>query len=164
MIRVKYHNPFYYPMTSMKPGGKFQIETQTNTATCLNPEGINCGVGTLKAKFHILIIEKNGNIVRGNSQGVIEGSGCNELLTGDDSSNKNITIDLDQLSFEYNTNKRLLSIAGNDNEWRFNAVGTVEDFTNNKTKFDINIELTAVNGDVITAEMTDVYIEEIPSG
>jgi hypothetical protein len=45
----------------------------------------------------------------------------------DGSSSKTVTINLDQFSFEYDINKRLLSLAGNDNEWRIKAVWSVGD-------------------------------------
>ena len=145
-------------MTSIKPGDKFQIETQTSTAICTTKEGQPCGGGgQIQSKFSLLTTEKNDNIIRGNSQGVIQGSDLDGLMDVDGSSSKTVTINLDQFSFEYDINKRLLSLAGNDNEWRIKVVGSVGDFKNDQTQIKLIIHLTKKNGDIIIADMKGLY-------
>ena len=129
----------------IQPSAVARITTNTGITTCETTEGESCGVGTAKAQFRLLIKDVEDGFSTGVAQGVISIHG-----TADD--NRKIVRTFDNLSFEYDSNGRFLSIAGNDNEWRIDAVGTVGEFKNGKAKIDIDLNIVNPAGVIFFVE------------
>jgi len=152
----------------IQPDSSSRITMQTGIAVCTD-QGEPCGEGKLRGKFHLISTGIQGNVVTGNAQGVIQGSGWGWLVSESSSSTKTELRNDGLLSYDYHTGTRILTMTGNlvdenDLGYSFDAIGNISALKNDKAKIDFTIQLVDENGIVIDVTGAGIVIDATGAG
>ncbi len=152
----------------IQPNSSARIIMQTGIAVCTD-QGESCGEGKLHGKFRLTSTGIQGNVVTGNAQGVIQGSGWGWLVSETFSSTKTELRNDGPLSYDYHTGTRILTMTGNlvdENGlgYSFDAIGDISAPKNDKAKIDFTIQLVNENGIVIDATGAGIIIDATSAG
>lgn len=152
----------------IQPGSSSRITMQTGIAVCTD-QGDPCGEGKLRGKFRLISTGIQDNVVTGNAQGVIQGSGWGWLVSESSSSTKAELRNDGPLLYDYHTGTRILTMTGNlvdenDLGYSFDAIGNISASKNDKAKIDFTIQLVNENGIVIDATGAGIIIDATSAG